>query len=134
MTFDPKTDKAAGAPRARVKSGYQKLKQRGEDDLAAEVRNADTLKEAELVIQNVPDFDPKHDDPNNASRAKVKNIYDSLLELGHDEKATDLRSVEDLGQQDSCASELAREVDGIDPLTGQLDPDAKTTSGGQSDG
>lgn len=127
--FDPATDPAKGMTRARVKTAYEKALQRDNDDLAREIRAAETLSEADRLRKNMREFDPKHDPPSNATKARLAKIYEALLELGHEERAEDLRLTDDLGAQERRADEILAEIPAeVDRLSGEIksrpEPDA----------
>jgi len=127
--FDPATDPAKGMNKARVKDAYEKALQRGNDDLAGEIRAAETLSEADRLRKNMRAFDPLHDAPTNSAKARLAKIYETLLELGHHEKAEDLRLTDDLGAQERRADEILAEIPAeVDRVTGEIksrpEPDA----------
>ena len=124
MSFDPKTDSAVGPSRKKttVKEMYQKLLDRGDDDLAAELRNKDTVTKQVHFLRDVPDFDPEHDtDVTNTARLAVKNVYEALRELGYDDHADELRTYTSAKTQRGYAlTEILPEIDAeIDPVTGE---------------
>jgi hypothetical protein len=127
MTFDPKTDGPADSSRREknVKKMYEKLRARGDDEAAEELRNAGGLaSQASYIGQQVVAFDPKHDaDVNTAAKIRVKNVYDALVELGYGERADELRGYMTVSSQNRRAVQVVEEVDAeIDPVTGDVEP------------
>lgn len=125
--FDPADppDRALGRFQAHAVKMYEKLLARGEEETAAELRSKRSPSAmARFARQNVVEFDPKHDeDPANTDRVKIQNVYDALVELGHDARAEELREFINARAAADRASELAAEVAAeIDPVTGTVEP------------
>lgn len=125
--FDPADppDRALGRFQSHAVGMYEKLLARGEEETAEELRSKGAASEmARFARQNVVEFDPKHDeDPANTDRIKIQNVYDALVELGHDARAEELREFIDARAAAGRASELAAEVAAeIDPVTGAVEP------------
>jgi hypothetical protein len=121
MNFDPETDRATGVQKARVRDGYRKALQRNNMETAEEIRNADTLAEAQHIARRMRDYDPLHGDPTNATKAKIKTLYDVLREFGHDDLAEEVRLTENLTSQEQRALEAIEEIGAeVDAVTGEV--------------
>lgn len=127
MTFDPKTDEPADSSKRekKVKNMYEKLLARGATGEAEALRDAGTLHDqVNYIGQQVAAFDPEHDDDlNTSAKIAVKNIYDALRELGHDDLAEELRTYTTTSAQNRRARSIVDEIDdAIDPVTGEVVP------------
>jgi len=128
MSFDPANppDKSLATFQKRSVEMYQKLLDRGDEETAEELRHHDSpSRQARFIRQNVVEFDPKHDDDiKNSARMKTKNVYEALVDLGRDDLAEELRTVQNVQPQKERAIEIAKkEVDAqIDMVTGDVEP------------
>ena len=111
MTYDPKSDPAPSPNRATIKDTYEKLRARGEDDRAAALRAADSVNEQLRTVDDVPEFDPAHDDARSSTKLTIQRVYEELLGAGHDDRAAELRRIDTVQDQYQRATALAREVD-----------------------
>lgn len=128
--FDPATDRASSQRQGRIRSAYQKLLERGDEETAEELRRQETLTKQVHFLRDIPEFDPKHDqNTTNTGKMMVKNVYEGLVELGHDDLAEELRDYTSVQPQKRRAIALAKRVDGkIDPMTGEvIPPDSEDT-------
>ncbi|WP_353634665.1 hypothetical protein ABSL23_03080 [Halobacterium sp. NMX12-1] len=109
--FDPATENAKTPNGGKVKQGYEKLKQRGMDDAAEEVRRTESLREQIRLVREHPEFDPKHDDFRTSSKGEVQRVYEWLIEHGHDQEAESLRHIGTVSQQQRRVGDLKQEYD-----------------------
>jgi recombinational DNA repair ATPase RecF len=128
--FDPANppDGSLGSFQHQSVKMYEKLLNRGDEETAEQLRELDTAsRQARFIRQEVVEFDPKHDeDTQNSAVLRVRNVYDALVELGHDDLAEELRDYNNVTGQRNRAIELAREVDAdIDTVTGEVTPAAE---------
>lgn len=131
--FDPATDPARGATSGIVKSAYQKLRRRGEDDRAESLRRLAPTSRQLQRAKTIRDFDPVHDQPNNRDRTTVMTVYDALVEAGHDDAAEELRNVDALQRQVETARNLDTEYFEGGVLR-RSDGDPRADSGGDQNG
>jgi hypothetical protein len=107
MTFDPASDAATSPRRAKIKDTYETLQERDEGERAEELRAAESLRQQLRIVDDVQEFDPKHDDAKNATRLRVQRVYESLRAAGDDDLAADLRQLDTVAEQAERARELA---------------------------
>ncbi|MGB9931559.1 hypothetical protein [Haloarcula amylolytica] len=125
MTFDPKHEPASSRRRSKIKKMYKKLVNRGNEEAAEELRDQDSTAAQVRYLNDVDSFDPKYDeDTDNSAKVAIKNTYDILLELGHDELAEELRSISSVKRaRRFVMSEIVPAVDAeIEPMTGRFEP------------
>lgn len=117
--YDPATGEHQGPNQGRILSRYNELLERGEEEKAEELRQANAFEQKALAKQ-IKDFDPKHNQPYNTKRTRVKKTYDDLLEISEEseddalakkarKQAEALREYETLGKQHRHAHELIDE-------------------------
>ncbi|WP_157884767.1 hypothetical protein [Halorubrum aethiopicum] len=109
--FDPETDNAKTPNGGKVKRGYEKLKERGRDDAASEVRRTDSIQEQLRLIRQHPEFDPKHDEFRTSSKGDIQRVYAWLIEHGHEAEAESLRSLGTVRKQQNRVGDLKQEYD-----------------------
>ena len=122
--FDPASDKARGMGQARIKSTYEELLERGEDEMAEKLRRTPATHEQKRLVKNIQDFDPKHNQATNTGRLRVKRTYEALLELAEEssdeddesgvearEAAQELRESQSLGKQRKKVRQFKDEFD-----------------------
>lgn len=107
--FDPATDTAGTPNGGKVKQGYQKLKKRGMDDAAKEIRYADPVSEQLRLVNQHTEFDPKHDDFRTTSKASIEAVYSWLVENNHEEAAERLRTLGTVREQLDRTNDLKQE-------------------------
>ncbi|MFC6823472.1 hypothetical protein [Halopelagius fulvigenes] len=115
--FDPETDPVVSSRQATVHSAYTRLRARGEDEAANELRQAETLAEQTRIAREVKEFDPEHDSAQNSSQARIRSMYDALLEHGFEEEAEALRSGDTVNEQERHLAHLRAEW-GVSTPTG----------------
>jgi bacterioferritin (cytochrome b1) len=106
MGFDPANDDARSPQGGKVKKMYQKLKERGKDDAAEELRHAADLRDQLQLVESHPEFDPRHDDWKTTSKGEIARVYDWLRENGHKQEAEELRDMDSVRQQQHRVDEL----------------------------
>lgn len=110
--FDPETDRPKGTKKGKIKAIYDKLRTRGDDERANELRNMDKVsRQIHFANNEVPDFDPKHDESvTNTTEIKVRDGYNELLEQGREKEAEELRTKRTAKRQSTYLNRL-RKVD-----------------------
>lgn len=101
---------------------YRRLKGRGGNEMAAKLADLGITEQPQFVKNQVVDFDPEHVNPANQEMLKVKNIYDALLELGHTDRAEELRGFILSGEQVRRAKSMVEAIGAeVDTETGESD-------------
>lgn len=116
--FDPAEDPASSPNKMHIKDAFEKELNRGNEERAAEIRQAPGLQEQLRLAQNAGDFDPRYDDCSTSSQIAIRNTYDALKDAGLDDEADELRHIGSLRGQRERAREL-RETHDITAIQSQ---------------
>lgn len=101
---------------------WKLLKKRGQDEKAAELASLSPSEQKRFVKNEFRDYDPELDRPANQEYMKIKNAYDALRELGHDDHAEELREFVSSGRQLKRAKEIIASLGAeVDLISGEID-------------